>query len=319
MSTNHEELLENYVLGNCDQVILSKLMPGSDQSELYNCLHILNYSENLSKEDHIRVKKYISAPTAQNRKIDLRYTLRKYEEANSELEKIEIIGELKNKLNIQLEEYPPSDLKKGEIVGGKKKTASNVLSNRILDIPAELELLYTGAKSISDFNIPEILGIFNFNKLNERDLLSLCECQKIAGVDDPEFIKRIIFLAKKDISEYKYLRQHQIFNNLSIIQMDIISKEFRGILEEASFTGIYLQKKFAQELDPKLQERISLSEKQLNLHKIYNYIISLPKQFEGLKSEILLELLENGVKMGKYIIIYYCILVYIYIYIYIYI
>ena len=307
MSSIKDEALEAYVLGNCDKKAFSGLIKGTDSCELLNCLHILNQAQILSQEDKARIKKYISSfSTANSRQIELRYILREYEESEKEEEKSKILHKLKNELSIELEEYPPSDLKKGVDLdlGAKEKRAPNELSKSTLDIKSELEWLYSGNKGISNYNITELIGIVDFNRLKEEDFISICGNQRIAGVRDEGFFKRFESIAKVEIYKHKYLYHQQMLDNLSIWQLEQIFKSYPRIKEEESFAGKYLQKKFARELDPGFQDLISLDDKQKNLLAIYEHAKTLPKKFESLKVDVLLEILENGIKLSKYIYIY---------------
>ena len=301
MSSVKEEALEAYILSGCDKKALAGLIKGSDSSELLNCLHILNSSEALSKEEISRIQAYISGfSTEGSRKIEYRYILRRYDEGSEE-ERMGILGELKEKLGMILDEYPPAELQKGVDLAVKEKTAPNHLSKEILDIRTQLDKLYKEKLTISEFNSPEILSVVNFEKLKDEDFLALCRSSPgITGVMTDQFFQKLHSLLRVDIYKHKYLSNSQVLQNLSLKQLDIISNKYPRIKEEDSFIGNFLQKKFARELDSNLQELISRPEKQINLMAIYQYAKSLPKKFESLRVDVLLEILENGIKLSNF-------------------
>ena len=87
---------------------------------------------------------------------------------------------------------------------------------------------------------------------------------------------------------------------MNIEKIDKLADKIKGIKEENSFIGIYLNKKFSKELDKDENDNLSHREKRTNLIKIYDYISKLPSVFQGLKSTILLEILENGLMIDEY-------------------
>ena len=302
------KIIESYVLGGCDKKAFSGLLKGSDSSEFLNCLHILNTSELLTKEEKARITRYISNfhNTENSEKIEYRYIIKKYEEAKNEEEKAGIIDELRNKLKIELQEFPPYEIRKN-IKPGENEIlqpfAPNALSEKILNIYTELEKLYSGQLPITDFNISEILPIIHFDRLQWKDFLYiLLNSQRIPGLSEKDFQDRLVLLMK-DIDIHKYLSNERALENLSLAQMEFVNKRCKKLKREEAFVKRYLNKRFGQ-CFIKLKNMEFNEETDKYLREIYEYITTLPKMFEGLMLDLLRIMLGVGTQLSINIYVY---------------
>ena len=295
---------EEYALSdrNIDKA-LNKLVEGSEYYNYLKCIDILTKrKDNLTKEDISILKAYAkSSETNESKEISLKLDLLQYDKATTPEEKKEILEKIAKKhLKLKFDHPRP--------IGVSIKTEPNAIANvkeetkallDAVDTAAEIDKLYKEEKQPYDFS-HEILAKVDFQKLKKETFITLIEVMRedLVMIDSPTFYKTFIDVFFND--EAYYSRMESMITNMTLQQLDKLKTYKKQISEDVNFASQYTSKLFCKELDPEINQNISYKEKQENLVKMYEYAKKLPFKLAGLKSHLLLQLLENGKKLDYF-------------------
>ena len=298
---------EEYILkGKNIEEGLKSLVEGSDSYNYLKCIDLLaKKGANMTKDENFFVRKYIThSTTTESRKIALRCDFLDYDKATTPEAKQKILTKIAtNYLGLSFFHQRPNDLgnKTTELGKEEKKEEAKPLLDQ-LDMEIELNKLYNRETSVGDYD-KQILLKVDLEKLRKEDFISLLHSlnEDILMLDSSIFYKTYAKLLADEQKTKKYLAvDPSILRNMTIEQMEKLRACLPGLNEEPTFSGIYTSKKFSKELSEEENSNLSYTEKRKNLIKMYEYAKTLPYKLQGLKSSLLLEILENGLKLDLY-------------------
>ncbi len=297
---------EEYILkGKKVDEGLKSLVEGSDTFNYLKCIDILTKrGPSLTSEERSFLESYIfRASTQESRKIAVRYDLLQYDSAKSEEDKKRILDKLaSNYLNLRFEHPQPSDLgakPASKAVEGPKEEKP-VLD--AIDVVEELKHLYSRSRGLSEYN-KSALARVDLTKLTSNDFIQLLRMmgQDIILLDSPALYEVYAKWLAEEYKKNKYYGVNpEILRNMTIEQMERLRNKLPGLNEDETFSGIYVSKKFSRELSEEENSHLTYKERRANLIKMYEYAKILPHKLSGLKSSLLLEILENGLKLDLY-------------------
>eukprot|EP00830_Metopus_es_P002375 TRINITY_DN1213_c0_g1_i6.p1 TRINITY_DN1213_c0_g1~~TRINITY_DN1213_c0_g1_i6.p1 ORF type:complete len:2229 (-),score=458.73 TRINITY_DN1213_c0_g1_i6:107-6793(-) len=246
--------------------------------------------------------------TDESKKIALRYKLLQYDAAKTPEEKKPLLDQLASvELGLRFEHSRPGNLPlKASIKESDKKMEIKVEEEKALldevNIMAEITKLYSREKRPSDFT-KSLLAKVDFEKLRKEEFLNLLQTMgdDIVMIDTEQLYKTYAKVLADGYKINKYYGVDPgILRNMTIEQMEKLRAKLPGLSEDATFAGIYSSKKFSRELSEEENSHLTYMEKRANLIKMYEYAKTLPHKLSGLKSSLLLEILENGLKVNIY-------------------
>lgn len=298
---------EEYVLKDRNvEEGLKNLVEGSDSYKYLRCIDLLtkkgaklSTSEKAFIEDYIEKKE-----TDAQRQIAMRWCLTQYDAGTSEEEKAAALDRLKDAhLRIYLGHQRPSDL---YVKPSEQVKVAGILSDSKglfdeVDLKLEFQLLYDNKTSP---------GSFDRNALVKTDLEKLTrghffELLRLMGEDilmldsNKKFYDVFADWIKKDFKKSRnYEISKDILNTMTIEQMDKLKAKVPDIANDPTFVSFYFNKKFSSELSDEENLHLTNKEKRDNLIKMYEYAKPLPHNLSGLRSSLLLEILEYGLKLN---------------------
>ena len=300
---------EEYVLkGRQIEEGLKSLVEGSDTYNYLKCIDLLaKKGINMTKDENFFVRKYIkNSSTAESKKIGLRCDLLDYDQATTPEAKQKILNKIASThLGLTFNHQRPGYLGNKAVATETGKEEKKQEEKPLLDeinITEELQKLYNREKTASDYDKQELLKV-DLDKLRKDDFLRLIQImgEDIIMLDSPGFYKTYAKWLTDEQKLKKYLVvDPYILRNMTIEQMDKLKACLPGLNEEPTFSGIYTSKKFSKELSEEENSHLSYMEKRGNLIKMYEYAKTLPYKLQGLKSSLLLEILENGLKINLF-------------------
>jgi hypothetical protein len=146
----------------------------------------------------------------------------------------------------------------------------------------------------------------DFAKLPMREFEQLLNMasQHMILFDTPAFYERLKEYLLKEYKEKKYYEVNiNMLKNMSLEQMEKLQQLVPQLKEDYGFANTLFQKQFYFELNVQNQENFTLVEKRENLIKMYEFTKKLPSKFEGLRSSLLNEILQNGLKLSNFLLI----------------
>ena len=300
---------EEYVLkGRKVDEGLKSLIEGSDTFNYLKCIDLITKKGiNMTKDENLFVRKYIShSSTPESKKIALRCDLLDYDHATTPEAKQIILQKIASSyLSLQFNHQRPGDLGSKAILteSGKeeKKQEEKPLLDEV-DIIEELNKISRKEKKPSDFEKQELMKV-DLASLTKEDFYGLLRVlgEDILMLDTDAFYKTLAKWLIEEQKQKKYLAvEPEILRNMTIEQMDKLKSYLPGLCEEPTFAGIYTSKKFSKELSEEENSHLTYKEKRENLIKMYEYSKTLPHKLSGLKSSLLLEILENGMKLDLF-------------------
>lgn len=301
---------EQYVLNDrkIDEA-QKNLVEGSNWSNYLKCMDLLvRKGDSLSKGDRQIIESCLpSIGTFEAGKISLRLAFLRYDAAKDPAEKRTILDEINKKyLGVQFNHARPA---------GLDASIAHKKSNEIhepepaalmdsLDPKAELGKLYAKEKDVTSFS-RSLLCEVNFSLLEEQPFYSVLNMMgdQISMLDSDAFLKVWVAWMQRQYKKGKSFfvsSGTSSLKNLTTQQMDKMAKYLPELLEDEAFAGEYMAKKFARELDPEEYAQLSWQARRDCLLKMYEYSQSLPHKFANVRSELLLRLLETGIKLDIY-------------------
>eukprot|EP01022_Parablepharisma_sp_SALTPOND_P023508 TRINITY_DN4_c0_g2_i2.p1 TRINITY_DN4_c0_g2~~TRINITY_DN4_c0_g2_i2.p1 ORF type:complete len:1596 (+),score=184.76 TRINITY_DN4_c0_g2_i2:189-4976(+) len=289
---------------------LKNLIEGSDTYNYLKCIDLLTKKGlSLTHDEKVFVESYIfRSNTTESRKIAIRYDLLQYDAAKSEEERKKILERISGRhLGLRFDHQRPGDLglkasDRAEAKTQKKEGEGKSLLDEV-NMTEELNKLYNREYSPNNFN-KQVLTKVQLDKLRKEDFQRLLQTmgEDILMLDgnDTLYTTYAKWLAEDYKKNKYYSVDPNILRNMTIEQMDKLRSKLPGISEDATFAGIYTSKKFNRELSEEENSHLTYREKRQNLVKMYDYAKTLPYKLSGLKSSLLLEILENGLKIDVY-------------------
>jgi hypothetical protein len=120
--------------------------------------------------------------------------------------------------------------------------------------------------------------------------------------DDKAFIERFIsYIKDRKKDYYGFEIDRNVVEKMTIEYMEALMKKYSEINNDKTFIEGYVRKKFYSELNRKELEDLNI--RRTDLKTLFKYAKTLSADFDNLKSQILYEILDNGMKLCKKIFI----------------
>jgi len=288
---------------------LKNLVEGSDSYKYLKCIDLLTKKGlMLTKEEIAYVEDYIfRSNTAESKKISIRYDILRYEASKDDSEKQKILDNIRFKhLGLKFEHRRPNDLclKAADVESSKteKKEGIDVPLLEEINLKEELDKVYRLERGPNDFS-KSALTKLDLDKLNYDTFTRLLQTmgEDIIMLDNDSLYETYAKWLADNFKKHKYYNlDPTTLKYMTMEQMDKLKAKLPNLGSEATFAGIYTSKKFSRELSEEENSHLTYMEKRENLIKMYEYARQLPHKLIGLKSAVLLEILENGLKVDIY-------------------
>lgn len=293
---------EDYVLSDKNiEIGLKNLVEGSDSYNYLKCIDFLTKKGAKLTEEELQLVNDLIRKN--NREIELRYEFLKYDNTKDPAEKAEIIDKFANDQGYSFNDQKPADFgqkAEPETVTDKKRSKEQGPILEAFDINPEIEKIYKRSNSVTNFS-SNILSRLDFSRLSKEDFMILLNHmgKDIMLLDSQGFYDSYVKFLEADYNDHNYYTiDSSIVKNMTISQLDKLIEALPKLNEDINFVIDYLAKKFYKELSK--NAHIQEAERRKNLIKIYEYVKDFPKKIQGLKSNLLFEILKNGIKLGLY-------------------
>jgi hypothetical protein len=292
---------EAYLLGDKAEAF-SLLIPGTKHHYYLSIIDALKRERHsLSKDtlemiDHFK-KNFRDEDVT---KIHLQKLFLQYDGAKDDSERDSIIQELdQNYVYGYYNHSKPADVKRSK--GSQKESKSSNQSFKQEEHFDEKKIVKDlESKSGQYYNIPKLLyNKFNFNKMSENDFSTFLEnCEHFANMENVSFWEKLVTTFDQNYKKNKhYNPAPHMYDKFTHQQLQDLGEKEPRLKKDSHFIGKIFEKQCHFELDDENKDTFTLEERRSQLQAMYKCRDDLP---QSLKSNLLLEILENGVKLDIY-------------------
>lgn len=305
---NVRKAFEQYINGNKKEAFES-LIPGSEYHSYLFIIDSFKINKGIvdekTRELIARFKKNWAGFEAE--RVELQSYLLQYDAAETNEEKRKLISEIdKNFVQGYYDYSKPAEIKgvkdkrsRDHNRSPNTKKINNVfIQEKYFNVESTLKQVYKNDQNLGQLQ-KSLLNKVDYTKLSDKAFLTFLNvCQNIRDLSAKSFMTKLVTFFKNN---YK-INRHYIVNcshldKLTIEQLEELGSKCPYIKEDKNFIGKTFEKKFHFELDDNNKDLFSLDERREQLIRMYEASTERPQSF---RSALLLEILENGMKLDIY-------------------
>lgn len=313
---NVRKAFELYINGNKKEAFES-LIPGSEYHSYLYIVDAFKHSkdkiDNKTKDMISRFKK--NWPGFEAERIELQSYLLQYDQSQTEQEKIDMIKEIdRNFIFGNYEFAKPAEIKgvKDKRIRERSKSPNPKKINNVFHQSKYYNLEYTIKKAYrNELDLSalqkSLLNKVDYTKLSDKSFATFLNmCQSLGELTTKSFLTKLSTYVKANYKTNKHFSLScTILDRLTLEQLESLGSKCPHIKNDKDFIGKIFEKRFHVELDDNNKEHFTLEERRNQLIQMYEASEDRPQSF---KSAILLEILENGMKLDiydhKYFVLY---------------
>lgn len=126
----------------------------------------------------------------------------------------------------------------------------------------------------------------------------MAQCLTFADINNESFFEKLAVTLTQNYKKNKnYSPESQLFDRLTLEQLEGLGSKVEELQKNFDYIGKIFEKRFHFELDNENKDSFTLEERREQLIQMYDASENRPQSF---KSALLLEILENGVKLDIY-------------------
>ena len=139
----------------------------------------------------------------------------------------------------------------------------------------------------------------DFGKISENEFLGfLGSCESFAAMTNKTFWEKLVTTYDQKYKANKHFSPDQyIYDKFTLQQLEMLGEKLHKLKSDVHYIGKMFEKKFHFELDEENKDTFNLEQRREQLIRMYNASTDRP---QSLKSALLLEILENGIKLDIY-------------------
>ena len=296
-SQNIRSAYEFYLLGKKEKAF-ELLIPGTKQHYYLKIIDALKRERHmLSKETKEMIEHFkANFQDDQTKRCDLQRLFLQYDAANNDQERKDILEEINKGFLFLYFNYPrPTDLKRKTNEEEKSK-----VDHKGFD---EFKC-FNEEKIIKDIekypgSVTNILPVFynkvDYTKLTEDDFWQFIQFpHSYAAITCESFWNKFFdTLTQKFQRDLSFTFPSTLYDKFTLEQLENLGEKVPQLLEDSDYIGTIFGKKFHFELDEENKDTFTLDERREHLIRMYEASKNRP---QSLKSALLLEILENGIK-----------------------
>jgi hypothetical protein len=256
---------------------------GSNLSEDTHQL-ITNFKENYSDQDVTRVS--------------LQELFLKYDNSKTDKEKQELINELDTKyIHCYFNHVKPADVKEKKDSASKetRKDTQKFDQSASFNEESVLSDIYKNNDNI--YNLHKLLhSKLDFKKIGDNVFMQFIgRCSSFADLENKTFFEKLVDSINQLYKKNKlYSPDSTLYDKFTLDQLEMLGEKLEKLKADSHYIGKIFEKRFHFELDNENRNSFTLEERREQLVKMYEASSNRPQSF---KSALLLEILENGVKL----------------------
>ena len=303
-SDNVRKAFELYLLGNKTEAY-NHLIPGSKYHSYLTILDAMKKEKHkLTKDTRKMIETFVKNYPGHNEadKVSIREAFLLYDGATKEAEKQQHLNSILNKIGYFTGYTKPLDLvrksqKKDK--GSKSLNQGRAFYDSLFNVSTILSNWESRGFNIQSYLHKSLYNQMDFKKITDEEFLSFVRsASNLSDITSKSFMDK--FASSLD-QQYKsnqwFTFENYICDKLTISQMEILEKKVIQLKSDENWIGKMFEKKFHYELDNEYKETFSLEERREQLIMMYEYSKNRP---QSLQSSLLLEILENGMKLDIY-------------------
>jgi hypothetical protein len=299
---NIRKAYELYLLGNKAEAF-SLLIPGTKHHYYLSIIDALKRERHaISKETKEMIEHFRNNfNDAEVTKVSLQELFLKYDGAKNDEERNDILKELDTKYVYGYYHHTkPADIKRKKD-GKDKEESKNTHSFNIDDHFNEetiLNEIYKNNGGILNLH-KTLYEKVNFNKISENEFWQFLNyVENFASLESESFWEKLVtsFDQKYKTNKF-YTPDTYLYDRFTLDQLEMLGEKLEAIKKDSHFIGKIFEKKFHFELDEENKDSFTLEERRDQLIMMYKASDNRPQSF---KSALLIEILENGVKLDTF-------------------
>ena len=289
---------ELYLLGSKEKAF-ELLIPGTKHYYYLKIIDALKTERHVLSKDTLELIKHFKANFSDldTKRIDLQSLFLRYDGAKTDQERKEILDELKANYLYLYFEYPkPADV--------LRKTHNEEEKSKAEPVGFEEDRFFNEEQVIKEIEqypgrSNSIHAIFynkiDYTKLTEDDFWQFITIPtSYASFTTESFWNKMVdTLTQKFQRDYSFQIPYYLYDRFTLDKLEELGEKIPQIVEDSNYIGKIFEKKFHFELDSENEDTFTLDERREQLIRMYEASKDRP---QSLKSALLLEILENGIK-----------------------
>ena len=301
-SENVRKAYELYLLGE-KQEAFSYLIPGTKHFYYLSIIDAFKRERHMiSKETRELVKQFwANFVDEDSKRITLQELFLRYDGAKSDEERDEIIKTLDTNFIYGYYNHPkPADVKGKK--GSKDKNSKTDLSlfdqSKYFVEDKIMNKLYSNSSIIYSWH-KSLYNKINFAKISESEFLGfLNNCESFAYLSNESFWEKLVSTYDQKRKANKFFSpENYLYDKYTLEQMEKLGDRLKWLKEDTHYIGKMFEKRFHFELDEENKTSFTLEQRREQLISMYDASQNRP---QSLRSALLLEILENGIKLDIY-------------------
>jgi hypothetical protein len=143
-----------------------------------------------------------------------------------------------------------------------------------------------------------LINKVDFSKIPKSSFERFLQIDSFANISNDSFWIKLLSTWEKSFEEDKYFNPPAyLYDKMTLEQMEMIGSKLKQLAKDSNYIGKIFQKKFHFELDNDNKDNFTFEERREQLIAMYDDSKERP---QGFRSALLLEILENGVKLDVY-------------------
>ena len=301
---NVRKAFELYLLGNKTEAF-NHLIPGSKYHSYLTILDTIKKEKHkLTKETRKMIETFVKNYSGTNEadKIAIREAFLLYDGAAKEDDRQQYLNLILGKIGYFTGHTKPMDLvrklqKKDK--GSKSLNQGRALYDGLFSTKAMIQNCESRAYNVQNYLHKSLYNQMDFKKITDEEFLGFIRSvSNLSDITSKSFMDKFASALDQQYKNYQWYQfENYICDKLTIEQMEILEKKVIQLKSDENWIGKMFEKRFHYELDNEYKETFTLEERREQLIKMYEYSKNRP---QSLQTSLLLEILENGMKLDIY-------------------
>ena len=301
-SENVRKAYEQYLLGN-KQEAFKLLIPGTKHHYYLSIMDALKRERHAISADTLDMNKQFRNAfyDEDSTRTKIQELFLRFDGAKIDEERDQIIKELDTSFIYGFYNHTkPADIKSKKTVKDKSADKETHLfdQNKYFNEEKFMKKLYSQNGLIYSLH-RTLYEKIDFRKISENEFLGFCNSSEcFASMTNETFWEKLITTFDQKYKTNKHFAPDQyLYDKFTLEQMEMLGEKIPNIKSDIHYIGKMFEKKFHFELDDENKDTFTLEQRREQLITMYEASTDKPQSF---KSALLLEILENGVKMDIY-------------------
>lgn len=302
---NVRKAFELYLFGHKKEA-LAHLLPGSKYHSYLTIIDAMKREKSkLTKETQEMISKFLETNYGtEAEKVRMTKLFLDYEGAKNDVDRKKAIDTLSSHVGAYYGHTKPIDLaRKTHKKKGEEEKKGPRHTKEAFDTLFQVKSMLANAQTSGSYYLQSLhKSLYNemdFSKVTNDEFMNFVRnATAIGDITCKSFTAKFATYVSDKHKENQYFNlEYYLLDKLTIEQMEAIEKNCTLLKSDENWIGKIFEKKFHYELDDEAKDNFTIEERREQLIRMYDASKNRP---QSLKSALLLEILENGMKLDIY-------------------